>query len=174
MLVKTRFDFIVFHSMGYVNKCGAPAVQSDGMINAIRKFTMAMHSQQLSYGWLLSEIPPPSVSDIAGRSITVNWDEPPPELAGDLKRNITQYAITLTPQDGGPPQTFSVPAEAGTEYELTGLMPETTYELQINAVINTDGQGEEIYDIGIPQINVDTGEIIKEFLIHKYCISELF
>lgn len=121
-----------------------------------------MHSQQLSYECLLSDIPPPSISEIAGRSITVNWDEPPPELAGDLTRNITQYAITLTPQDGGPPQTFTVPAEAGTEYELTGLMPETMYEIQIDAVINTDGQGEEVYDIGIPQINIETSKMIKK------------
>ena len=109
----------------------------------------------------ISEIPSPSVGDIGGRSITLNWpNTPPPELQGDIPRNITKYAVTLTPQDGGLPITVFAPAEPGASLEVTGLTPETTYDVDIMTVIDTEGQGEEIYDLKIPTMTVETGKKI--------------
>ena len=105
-----------------------------------------------------SDVPPPSLGDIGSRSVTLNWDEPPPKLAGELLRNITQYAVTLTPQDGGDPITVFAPAEAGSSLEITELTPETAYDIEVMAVINTDGQGEETYDLGIPTLNIETSK----------------
>ncbi|XP_072032689.1 uncharacterized protein [Amphiura filiformis] len=103
------------------------------------------------------ELPSPSVGDIGGRSVTLSWDEPPPALESNPARNIAQYAVTLTPQDGGPSQTVYVPAEAGTNYTITGLTPETMYDIETRAVIETEGQEEpESYDLGIPPITVET------------------
>ena len=70
----------------------------------------------------------------------------------------------MTPQDGGEPITVMVPAEAGTEYEITGLRPETTYDTQIDVVIDTEGS-EETYDIGVPGIVFETS---------KSCYDEMF
>ena len=118
--------------------------------------------QQVNY---FPDLPPPSLGDIGSRSVTLNWDEPPPELAGDLVRNITQYAITLTPQDGGDPITVFAPAEAGSSLEVTGLKPETAYDIEVMAVINTDGQGEETYDLGIPILTIETS---KQFIVSSH------
>ena len=106
----------------------------------------------------MSELPAPSFTDIRGRSITVTFDEPPPELAGDLVRNITQYSVTLTPQDGGDPITVFVPAEAGGEVTIPGLEPETAYDVLVEAVIDTAGQGEETFDLGFTLMTIETGE----------------
>ena len=104
-------------------------------------------------------MPSASVGNIGGRSITLNWpDTAPPELQGDIPRNITQYAVTLTPQDGGPPITILVPAEPGASLEVTGLTPETAYDVDVMAVIDTEGQGEQTYNLGIPSILIETGE----------------
>ena len=77
-------------------------------------------------------------------------------MAGELRRNITQYEVTLIPQDGGDPITVYAPAEAGTAIEVSGLTPETQYDIQIRAVIETEGQGEESYDLGIPRMTIET------------------
>ena len=106
----------------------------------------------------LLELPSPSFTDIGGRSVTLRFDEPPPELAGDLERSITQYAVTLTPQDGGDPITVLVPAEAGSEGTVSGLEPETTYDVLVEPVIDTPGQEEEIYNLGFTPITVETSE----------------
>ena len=95
------------------------------------------------------EIPTPSIDDIGDRTITLNWDEPPPELLSEPPRNITQYAVTLTPQDGGPSVSVFVPAQAGISYEVTGLKPETTYDIEVLPIIATEGQGEATFDMGI-------------------------
>ena len=104
------------------------------------------------------ELPSPSFADIGGRSITISFDEPPPELADDLGRSITQYAVTLTPQDGGDPITVLVPAEAGSEGIVSGLEPETTYDVLVEGVIDTPGQGEEIFDLGFTPLIIETSE----------------
>ena len=93
--------------------------------------------------------------------MTLNWDEPPPVLSGDLPRNITQYAVTLTPRDGGPPMTTFAPAEAGTSLEVTGLKPETEYDIEVMTVINTEGQGEETYDLGSSVLTIETSKPLK-------------
>ena len=108
--------------------------------------------------FFLPELPSPSFTDIGGRSVTLSFDEPPPELAGDLERSITQYAVTLTPQDGGDPITVLVPAEAGSEGTVSGLEPETTYDVLVEAVIDTPGQGEETYDLGFTPMTVGTSK----------------
>ena len=79
-------------------------------------------------------------------------------------RNITQYAVTLTPQDGGDPITAFVPAEAGGEVTIPGLEPETTYDVLVEAVIDTVGQGEEIFDLGFTPMTVATGECHAVYL----------
>ena len=111
----------------------------------------------------LPDQPSPSVTDIGGRSITISFDEPPPELAGDIDRSITQYAVTLTPQDGGDPITVLVPAEAGSEVTIPGLKPETTYEVLVETVIDTAGQGEEIYSLGAVPFTIETSELLFYF-----------
>ena len=104
------------------------------------------------------DLPPPSLGEVGARSITLNWDEPPPELTSELPRNITQFAVTLTPRDGGDPITVYTPAEAGTSLDVPGLTPETEYDIEVMAVIDTEGQGEETYDLGIPILTVNTGK----------------
>ncbi len=100
-----------------------------------------------------------SIINIEDMRITLSWNDPPPSLSGDIPREITQYAVTVTPQDGGPSQTVYVPAEGGAEYTITGLMPGTAYDIDIEVVIDTDGQGEVEYDIGIPAQEVTTGNL---------------
>ncbi|XP_072042791.1 uncharacterized protein [Amphiura filiformis] len=96
------------------------------------------------------DLPLPSVT-VVGISVTLSWNEPPPALGSNPTRNITHYAVTLTPQDGGPSQTVYVPAEAGTNYTISELTPSTMYNIETHAVIATEGQGEpEPYDLGIP------------------------
>ncbi len=102
-----------------------------------------------------TEIPAPTIEEIGGRSVTINVDDPP-ELDGEPQRNITQYAVTLTPQDGGPPIIAYLPAEAG-NYTIDGLSPETMYDALVEPVIDTDGQGEEPFDIGIEPLTFETG-----------------
>ena len=113
----------------------------------------------------LIELPSPSFTDIGGRSVTLSFDESPPELAGDLERSITQYAVTLTPQDGGDPITVSVPAEAGAEVTVPGLEPETTYDVEVEAVIDTAGQGEEVFDLGFTPMTVETSMFVFYFCL---------
>ncbi|XP_072042793.1 uncharacterized protein [Amphiura filiformis] len=99
------------------------------------------------------DIPSPSVANVAVGSVVLSWDKPPPALESNPPRNITHYEVTLTPQDGGPSQTVYVPAEAGTNYTIPGLKPNTTYVIETRAVIETEGQGEpEPYDLGIPPL----------------------
>ncbi len=99
-----------------------------------------------------------SIINIEDMNITLSWNDLPPSLSGDIPREITQYAVTVTPQDGGPSQTVYVPAEEGVEYTVTGLMPGTTYDIDIEVVIDTDGQGEVEYDIGVERQTVTTGK----------------
>ena len=106
--------------------------------------------------FFFSELPSPSFTDIAGRSVTLSFADPPPELTSDIERSITQYAVTLTPQDGGDPITAFVPAEAGAEITVPGLKPETMYSVEIEAVIDTAGQGEEIYNLGGDPLTIET------------------
>ena len=115
-----------------------------------------------------SDLPSATVN-VSSNSITLNWDGPPPELTGDPQRAITQYAVTLTPQNGGEPITTFSPAEAGSEATFTGLEPETTYDIQINAVIDTEGQGEETFDIGVPLFSETTCECYKT--LRKFCYT---
>ena len=116
------------------------------------------------YLFFILEIPTPSIDDIGDRTITLNWDEPPPELLSEPPRNITQYAVTLTPQDGGSSISVFVPAQASTSYEVTGLKPETSYDIDVFPVIDTKGQGEATFDMGIA-LSVQTSKLNSLLLI---------
>ena len=99
----------------------------------------------------------PSVAGINESSITLRWNEPPPEVPRNPQRNITQYVVTVSPQDGGDAQVVLVPAEAGAEYIIAGLQPVTPYDINVNVVINTEGQGDKTYDIGVLPLTVMSG-----------------
>ena len=107
----------------------------------------------------LPDLPSPSFTEVGDRSVTLSFDEPPPALVGDLERNITQYAVTLTPQDGGDPITIFVPSGTGSEVTVQDLEPETTYDVKVEAVIDTAGQGEETYDLGFTPMTVETSKL---------------
>ncbi len=109
------------------------------------------------------DLPTPSLSNIEDMSLTLRWDEKPPELSGNPQRQITEYAVTVAPQDGGPSQTVYVPAEEGAEYTITGLMPGTMYSVDVGVVVDTDGQGELTYDIDVPPLNVNTSKAVNHF-----------
>ena len=78
-------------------------------------------------------------------------------MEGDIPREITQYSITATPQDGGPSVTFYVLAEEGASITVSDLDPETAYDIKVSAVIDTEGQGEETFDLGLPSLSITTG-----------------
>ena len=94
---------------------------------------------------------------VSKRSITLQWNEPPPDLTGNPPRNITQYAVTVSPQDGGNPHVQFVPAKAGAVCFITNLQTTMAYDIKVEVVIDTERQGEQTYDIGPPQFTVTTG-----------------
>ena len=100
--------------------------------------------------------------DVYKTSMTLIWNEPPPILTGTPKRNITQYEVTLIPQDGGHTRLVLVPAEANAAYIVRDLAPGTAYDIKVYVVIDTEtkGQGELTYDIGIPLFTITTGKQI--------------
>ena len=108
---------------------------------------------------------PTPTFDVDGTSVSLTWPDPPPQLEGEPQRAIAQYAVTATPQDGGPSETFYVPAEEGAELTLSGLDPETTYDIGVSAVIDTEGQGEETFDLGFPPMSITTCKFILFDLI---------
>ena len=107
----------------------------------------------------------PSVANLNETSVTLQWNEPPPEMTGYPQRNITQYAVSISSQDGGEQEVALVPAEAGsnTVYTATDLQPATIYDIEFNVVIDTEGQGERTYDLGISSLIVSTRKYIKAF-----------
>ena len=102
------------------------------------------------------EMPTLTLGDIGSNTVMITFNDPPPQLPGEPQRSIKQYEVTFTPQDGGPSKTVIVPAEAGATVEVPGLEPETMYDITTRAVIETEGQGEEMYDLGAPLISVLT------------------
>ena len=98
------------------------------------------------------------MGEIGGNSVTLNWDEPPPVLESDPPRTITQYEIILTPQDGGEPIIAFAPAEAGSSVEVTGLEPETMYDVEVRPVVETEGAGEEAMNFGRSSLTVTTSK----------------
>ena len=53
----------------------------------------------------------PIIMGVNETSFTLQWNEPPPALAGDVHRIITLYAVTVVQQNGGDLQVAFVPAE---------------------------------------------------------------
>ena len=105
---------------------------------------------------LLPDIQAPSVANIDVWSFSLQWNGSPPELTGNPPRNITQYAVTVSQQDSEDPQIVYVPAVTDASCVVTGLQPETKYDIQTSVVIDTDGQGEQTHELGIHLITVNT------------------
>ena len=59
-------------------------------------------------------------------------------------------------QDGGEPQVAFVPAELGAFYIITNLHVTTIYDIKVEVVIHTEGQGELTYDIKPSVFSVTT------------------
>ena len=110
-------------------------------------------------------MPTPTIVAVDETSITLQWNEPPPELAGNPHRNITQYAVTIIPQDGGESQVVFVRAEEDTFYNVTSLHLATIYDIKVHVVIDTERQGEQTYDIGPPVFSVTTTRAYNNELI---------
>ena len=106
----------------------------------------------------LSDFQSPSVASVNETSITLQWNELPPELTGNPQRNITQYAVTISSQDGRHQEDVFIPAEDIAVYNFRSLQPATTYNIKVNIVIDTAGQGEQTYDIGVSPLIVTTCE----------------
>ena len=109
--------------------------------------------------FISTDIKSPSVMDFNSTSITLQWNEIPPVLTGSPQRSITQYAVTLTPQDDEETDVVFVPAEANVVHMFTSLRPNTTYIIKTGMVIDTviKGQVEQTYDIGVPLLIITTG-----------------
>ena len=97
----------------------------------------------------------PSIVGISATSITLQWSEPPPVLTGIPHRIITHYVVTVVDRDRGDSLVNYVLAEAGIVYNITGLRP-TKYDIKVEHVIDTDGQGEQTYDLESPLLSVTT------------------
>ena len=106
--------------------------------------------------YYLLAIQSPSVAAVNASSIALQWNETIPVLAGNPHRNITSYEVTVTNQNDGTKQAVFVSAAPGMVYNITGLQRGSTYDIEINVVIDTEGQGEQTYDIGIRPITVNT------------------
>ena len=119
--------------------------------------------------YLYTDLPAASIVDVTSDSISLTWNEPPPALTGDLQRAITQYAVTVKPEDGDG-LSYIVPAQAGTGFIFNLLEPDTVYDVQISAVIYTERQGEVTFDIGTPSLNATTCK--KSFLFGKHNYSQ--
>ena len=101
-----------------------------------------------------SDIQSPSVAAVNLSSISLHWNESAPKLTGNPHRDITQYAVTISSRDGGDSQNVLVPAEAGVVVNVTGVRLPNIFDIGIEVVIDTEGQGEQTYDIGVPVITV--------------------
>ena len=110
---------------------------------------------------ILSDFQPPSVERFDPTSITLHWNRSSPELTGNPQRNITQYAVTISSQDGIESKVLYVPAEDVAMCTLTGLHSATTYDIEIHVIIDTEGQGDQTYDLGINPLIVTTREYRK-------------
>ena len=117
-----------------------------------------------------SDIQSPSVGGNT-TSISLQWNEPPPRLLGSPQRSITRYEVTTVQRDGGGSQIALVTAESGVIYTVSSLHSPMGFDFRTNVVINTEGQGEQSYDIGVPPLS---GEITYPHLIHGVYISCLF
>ena len=98
-----------------------------------------------------SDIHSPSVVAANMTSISIQWNDPPPKLLGSPHRNMTQYAVTVSPQDGTESRIVFLPAEARV-FVIAGLHLPNTFDIETEVVIDTEGQGVQTYDIGVPMI----------------------
>ena len=84
--------------------------------------------------------PPTSVntSDVTSSSITVQWW---PVDCIDRNGDITGYSVQYGVQGSGSTQTMSVAGSTMIDANITGLMPSTTYSIEV-AAVNTINTGE--------------------------------
>ena len=113
-------------------------------------------SQYYFHIFFSSDIQATTILSVTGGSITLQWNESIPVLMGNPQRNITYYEVTLTPRNGGTTQVVFVPAEAGAVYTVTKLRYLTTYDIEVNPVINTEGQGEQTYSMEVHSVTANT------------------
>ena len=122
----------------------------------------------------LSDIQSPSV-DVNTTSVSLQWNEPPPRLLGNPQRSITQYEVTTVQRNDGRSQIVFVIAEAGAVYTITSLQSPMAFDIRINVVINTEGQGEQSYDIGVVSLGgeitcADISSVHIIILVGKACM----
>ena len=101
-----------------------------------------------------SDIQSPSVELVNATSISLHYNESIPLLRGNPNRNITQYLVKVSPRDGGDQQVVFVTPEVSAVVIVTGLNLLNTFDIGTEVVIDTEGQGEQTYDIGVPVITV--------------------
>ena len=84
--------------------------------------------------------PPTSVktSNITSSTIILQWG---PVDCIDRNGYITGYSVRYGVQGNGSTQTMSVSGGGTTETTITGLMPSTTYSIEV-AAVNTINSGE--------------------------------
>ena len=84
--------------------------------------------------------PPTSVntSDVTSSSITVQWG---PVDCIHRNGDITGYSVQYGVQGSGSTQTMSVAGNTTIDANITGLMPSTTYSIEV-AAVNTINTGE--------------------------------
>ena len=107
-----------------------------------------------------------TIAGVNETSITLQWNGSLPEMTGSPQRNIRQYVVTISSQDGGDRQVVLIPPETLGVHTITGLQSTTTYYVVINVIIDTDGQGERTYDLGIPSLTVTTRKHSKLYSVN--------
>ena len=71
-----------------------------------------------------------SVSEVTSSSITVQWG---PVDCADRNGDITGYSVQYGEVGSGSTQTMPVSGGSATEATISGLMPFTTYSIQVAA-----------------------------------------
>ena len=140
-------------------KCAYKPIFSYSIKNSISpkmSLTTFLHSADELFPSYFSDFQSPSVVSVNETSIMLQWNGSQPMLIGNPQRNITYYAIEIGSQDGGNQQVVFVPTEDTDVYTITGLQPAITYDIDVYVVIDTEGQGEQTYDLGIPPIIATT------------------
>ena len=78
-----------------------------------------------------------SVSEVTSSSITVQWG---PVDCADRNGDITGYSVQYEEVESGSTQNMSVSGDSATETTISGLMPSTTYSMEV-AAVNSAGPG---------------------------------
>ena len=93
-----------------------------------------------------------SVSEVTSSSITVQWG---PVDCTDRNGDITGYSVQYGEVGSGSTQTMPVSGGSATEATISGLMPSTTYFIQV-AAVNSAGTGP----YSDPPVSTDTDGMV--------------